>query len=129
MACGCGKDKQVLIFPCSGAADTGEITDRAARRLGQDGGAKMYCLAGIGAGMESFVKIALDSAGVLALDGCPQDCAKKTLESHGVRVSGHLRITDEGMPKGQSPATQDRVSAVILKSQVILQQLMAGEHA
>ncbi len=37
-----------LIFACSGAADVGEISDRAARRLTKEGKGKMYCLAGVG---------------------------------------------------------------------------------
>lgn len=129
MVCDCGKEKQFLVFPCSGAADTGEITDRVARMLGKSGAAKMYCLAGIGAGMESFIQVASDSTGVLALDGCPQDCAKKTLESHGVPVSGHMRITDEGMPKGQSPATEERVSAIARKAHEMLQKIRESTHA
>lgn len=38
-----------LILVCSGAADVGELTDRAARELNRTGGAAMSCLASIGA--------------------------------------------------------------------------------
>ncbi|MBT4482837.1 MAG: zinc-binding protein, partial [Candidatus Latescibacteria bacterium] len=38
-----------LIFPCSGAADVGEISDQIARKLTRDGIGKMFCLAGVGA--------------------------------------------------------------------------------
>ena len=37
----------VLIFACSGAADVGEISDKAARTITQEGIGKMFCLAGI----------------------------------------------------------------------------------
>ena len=37
-----------LIFSCSGAADVGEISDRAARKLSAEGAGKMFCLAGVG---------------------------------------------------------------------------------
>jgi uncharacterized metal-binding protein len=39
----------VLVFPCSGGSDVGELADRGARKLSQAGTAQMYCLAGIGA--------------------------------------------------------------------------------
>ena len=49
--CGCTAGEVVkLVFPCSGGSNVGELADRAARQLEQDGTAKMYCLAGIGAG-------------------------------------------------------------------------------
>ena len=38
-----------LVFVCSGAADVGEITDRAARQLRDKGLGAMSCLASIGA--------------------------------------------------------------------------------
>ncbi|MEK7995130.1 MAG: putative zinc-binding protein, partial [Planctomycetota bacterium] len=34
-----------LIFACSGAADVGEIADRAARRMTRNGSGSMFCLA------------------------------------------------------------------------------------
>ncbi|MCX6348486.1 MAG: hypothetical protein NTV79_03145, partial [Candidatus Aureabacteria bacterium] len=48
-SCGCGGTVK-LVFPCSGASDTGEIADRAARKLSAEGTGNMYCLAGIGGG-------------------------------------------------------------------------------
>ena len=38
----------VLIFPCSGGSNVGQIANAAAVRLTQEGRAKMYCLAGLG---------------------------------------------------------------------------------
>ena len=46
---------------------------------------------------------------VLALDGCPIDCARKTLEQHGITGFQHLRVTDLGLKKGQSPANAQNV--------------------
>ena len=39
-----GRDK--LIFACSGAADVGEISDRAARKLSKDGVGSVEALRG-----------------------------------------------------------------------------------
>ena len=52
--CACGTAPK-LIFPCSGAADVGEIADRAARRLSKEGAGKMYCLAGVGGHIEDML--------------------------------------------------------------------------
>jgi uncharacterized metal-binding protein len=38
-----------LVFACSGAADVGELTDRAVRQLHREGVAAMSCLASIAA--------------------------------------------------------------------------------
>ena len=42
----CAKGANTLIFSCSGAADVGEIADRAARKLTRERMGKMFCLAG-----------------------------------------------------------------------------------
>jgi len=46
-----------LIFPCSGAADVGEISDKAARGLTAQGHGKMFCLAGIGGNINGIIRI------------------------------------------------------------------------
>jgi uncharacterized metal-binding protein len=98
-----------LIFPCSGAADVGEVADKAARKLTADGVGKMYCLAGIG-GRVSGVMASTRAAGrILAIDGCPLDCARSTLELAGFSDFEHFRLTDLGMEKGKSPATVERI--------------------
>ena len=44
-----------LIFSCSGVADVGEISDRAARMLSKSGAGKMFCLAGIGGNISGMI--------------------------------------------------------------------------
>ena len=47
--CECGSNGGLqLVFSCSGAADTAELADRAARKVHRSGEARMYCLAGVG---------------------------------------------------------------------------------
>lgn len=43
-------------------------------------------------------------ADVGEIDGCPVDCARKTLEAAGLNPDQYLRITDCGFVKGQAPA-------------------------
>ena len=99
-----------LIFSCSGAADVGEISDRAARKLTAEGAGKMFCLAGVGGRVSGIMASTQAAAAILAIDGCPLDCARKTLEEAGFTQFAHLRLSDLGMEKGKSPATEERIS-------------------
>jgi uncharacterized metal-binding protein len=96
-----------FIYPCSGAADVGELADRAARLLAQADVGSMSCLAGIGGNISGFVQSAKSAGKNLVIDGCPLDCAKKTMERAGVTSILHIRVTDCGFKKGHSPVTDD----------------------
>lgn len=102
-----------LIFSCSGAADVGEISDRAARKLSAEGAGKMFCLAGVGGRVSGIMASTQAAAAILAIDGCPLDCARKTLEEAGIEQFAHVRLNDLGMEKGKSPATEERIVQVI----------------
>ncbi len=90
----------LLIFPCSGASDVGGIADQAARELTGRGVGKMYCLAGIGGRVSGILKTTEAAAGILAIDGCPLGCARKTLEQAGFDDIVHLEVTALGFEKG-----------------------------
>ena len=109
-----------LIFPCSGAADVGEISDRAARKLTVMGTGKMFCLAGIGGNISGMIASAKGADRVLAIDGCAVDCARKTLEQRGIEGFLHFRVTDLGMEKSKSPASQERIDVVTEKGREML---------
>lgn len=107
--CGCAcSQAPKLVFSCSGAADVGEIADQAARKLTRDGKGKMFCLAGIGGRVSGIVKNTEAASLIVAVDGCPLDCARKTLEEAGFTDFQHVRVTDLGLTKGESPCTEDR---------------------
>jgi uncharacterized metal-binding protein len=102
-----------LIFACSGAADVGEISDLAARKLTKEGIGKMYCLAGIGGRVQGIMKTTQSAAHILAIDGCALDCVKLSLEEAGFKKYDHMRVTDLGLEKGKSPASKDNISTVV----------------
>jgi uncharacterized metal-binding protein len=102
-----------LIFSCSGAADVGEISDRAARKLSADGAGKMFCLAGVGGRVSGIMASTQAAAAILAIDGCPLDCTKKTLEEAGFKQFAHIRLNELGMEKGKSPVTDERIGRVV----------------
>lgn len=117
--CACG-DAPTLVFPCSGAADVGEISDRAARKLTRDGVGKMFCLAGLGGHVESFLTNTKAAGEILVIDGCPVDCAKKTLEHAGFNGFLHFRVTDKGFEKGKSPATDKAITDIAAHGRMML---------
>jgi len=59
--CGGSAKKTVLLYACSGGANVAEIADRAARELMFSGCGSMFCLAGIGAGIQGMVQTAKDA--------------------------------------------------------------------
>lgn len=121
-ACNCTEESgpPALVYPCSGAADTGEIADRAARRLDAENVAWMSCLAGIGARASGLIANAAAAPVLIAIDGCPLDCAKKTLELAGFTNVKHVRVTDLGFRKGQSPADEDAIRQVAAAAAALL---------
>jgi uncharacterized metal-binding protein len=118
-SCTCLKPA-TLIFACSGAADVGELSDRVARQLAKAIAGKMYCLAGLGAGIEAYVKTTKEAGRVLAIDGCPTNCAKQVLERAGIPNFIHVQIAEFGMAKGASPASDQNVAAVVARCVQIL---------
>ena len=110
-----------LIFSCSGAADVGAVSDQAARRLNQDGVWAMFCLAGVGGRVDSIMEKTRSASQILAIDGCGLDCVKKTLELAEIANVKHLRVTDLGLEKGKSPATDQNVDLIVTQGQAMLQ--------
>ncbi|GAB4032149.1 MAG: putative zinc-binding protein [Elusimicrobiota bacterium] len=109
--CACG-GKAMMVLPCSGSADVGELADRAARKLSRETCVKMSCLAGIGGNISGFIASANGADLVIVIDGCPVSCAKKTLETHGIKKFKHLKVTDCGFEKGKSSVTESNIEKV-----------------
>lgn len=109
-----------LIFACSGAADVGAVADGAARELTALGAGKMYCLAGIGGRVPGILKTTADAERILAIDGCPLDCTRLSLEEAGFTEFEHMRVTDLGLEKGKSPATEENTTRVVQAAREVL---------
>lgn len=98
----CGGSGETLVFTCAGAAHCGQVANRAALQLTQEGAAQVFCLAAVAAGIADKVARARRAAVRVAIDGCEDHCARKTLENAGLAVDVHLELTGEGIEK--SPA-------------------------
>ena len=111
-----------LIFACSGAADVGAVADQAARQLTKDGTGKMFCLAGIGGRVSGIMKTTEAAQAILAIDGCPLDCTKKSLEEAGFTNFKHLQLADLGLTKGETEVSESNVTTVVQKGAEMLQE-------
>jgi uncharacterized metal-binding protein len=99
----------VLIFTCSGASDVGELADRTARRLTRSGSGKMFCLAAIGGRVQQYIEDTQSAREIIIIDGCSNDCAKKTLDT--IHVRGQVfNLEKLGFEKGKSPATGQNIN-------------------
>jgi len=117
-ACCAGAPK--LVLPCSGSSDVGGLADQAGRKMTIDGTGKMYCLAGIGGRIPSFVESTRAATKVLVIDGCPEECARKTMEQAGLKGFVHLKLAEMGFAKGATRVTPALIQQVADKGAKLL---------
>jgi uncharacterized metal-binding protein len=117
--CECGESPK-LVFACSGAADVGAVADLAARKTTKDGAGKMFCMAGIGGRVPGIIETTKAASKILAIDGCPLDCVKLSLENAGFTDFDHLRVTDLGMVKGETDISDGNVAETAAKAAELL---------
>ncbi len=104
----------ILIFPCSGGSDVGELSDRAARKMAKCGQAKMFCIAGIGAHVPGMIESAKAGNKLIAIDGCQVACSKKILEHAGFTPIA-FNLKDMGFDKGKTRIDDDSIEKVLSK--------------
>ena len=93
---------EVLLFPCSGGSNCGQIANQVAIQLTEGNVGKIYCLAGNGAHESVMLDTARAARRVVAIDGCSIACAKKTIEHAGITVTDWICVTEEGVAKSYS---------------------------
>jgi uncharacterized metal-binding protein len=111
--CMCNKTG-VLIFPCSGAADVGELSDSMARKMAKSGQVKMACLAGIGAHIPGMIESVKAAKKIIAVDGWQTACSSKTLEHAGFKVEAY-NLRDLGFEKGKTKVDEDSIKSAASK--------------
>ncbi len=90
---------EILIFSCAGSSNVGQIANQAAVRLTQEGIGRYFCLAGIGGHVSGMIESTKAGKMLIAIDGCPVACAKKTLEHAGFNIDEYVQVTDLGIEK------------------------------
>jgi len=85
---------EILIFSCAGSSNVGQIANQAAIKLAQSGVGRYFCLAGIGSHVSGMIESTKAGKMLIAIDGCPVACAKKTLEHAGFQIHEYVQTTD-----------------------------------
>lgn len=112
-----------LVFACSGAADVGEIADKAARILKKENIGNMFCSVGLGGNVWPILKATAMASEILAIDGCQLACTEKSLRNIGIKHYNHLCLTDLDMEKGKSPVNKESVQKVVeICKEILIQQ-------
>jgi uncharacterized metal-binding protein len=114
--CLCGSLDDVRIVACSGASNVGQIANQAAIELAKEKVGGFFCLAGVGAHIKGMVKAGKEADLVVAIDGCPVQCAAKTLQHAEIEPAIQVIVTDLGIEKSHDiSVTEKECSAVIEK--------------
>jgi uncharacterized metal-binding protein len=75
-------------------------------------------LAGIGGHVSGMIESTKAGKMLIAIDGCPVACAKKTLEHAGFNTGEYVQVTDLGIEKNHlfslDPTDVERVSDHII---------------
>jgi uncharacterized metal-binding protein len=112
--CCCGNEGVTLLYPCSGGADVGALSDRIARKLAKEGYGKMSCLAGIGSDISGFIESAKCADLNITIDGCSLRCAAKNFENRGI-TSASIVLTELGFQKGKTEINDEVVDSALEK--------------
>lgn len=119
--CSCCSEN-IAIFPCVGASNVGQLSNKIAIELDKKEIGNLMCTAGIGARASGIMKSAEASDRIIAIDGCPVNCASKTLELAGFKVDSHIIISEFGIKKTrEKELKEDEVSEALKKTLEILQ--------
>ncbi|MBX7220769.1 MAG: hypothetical protein K1Y36_12540 [Blastocatellia bacterium] len=116
-----------IVYACSGCSSIAQLANQVALDLDRAGRAEMSCIAGVGGGVKPLVKKAKSGRRIIALDGCPLQCARHCLQERGITPTLHYTLTQMGIEKHyhQDFDQQDRQ---MVETQVLhdLEQLEQG---
>lgn len=93
------EDNLPLVYACSGCSNVAQLANDIALKLDSDGIAEMSCIAGIGGNVKSIVKKAKSNRPIIAIDGCPLQCAKSCLSNINLSPNEHIILTDYSFKK------------------------------
>lgn len=126
-----GKDRSVfpLVYSCSGCSSAAQMANHIALELDRREVAEMSCIAGVGGGVPSLVKLATSGRPVVAVDGCPLECVRHCLARHGVAPSLHWRLDEHGVKKRYHAQFDPDQAAALAQEVAADVELLAAERA
>jgi len=118
---GCCGGAPRLVFACSGASDVGAVADQAARRVSRMRLASMGCLAAVANELDFAMDPVKAAERIIVIDGCPENCARLTMEKAVVSAFDHILLSELGMEKGHTKVDQDHVAQVYERAEALLE--------
>ncbi len=109
---GCCGGAPRLVFACSGASDVGAVADQAARRVSRMKLASMGCLGAVANGLEFATDPLKRAERIIVIDGCPENCARLTMEKAGAQSYDHILLSELGMEKRHTKVNQEHITRV-----------------
>lgn len=97
-----------MLLACSGASNVGQLTNQACVELTQEGFGKMFCLAGVGGKLASFIQAVREAPELVVLDGCEKGCARAIMQEAGLPLRGYVVLTQQGIVKNKDLTPQRR---------------------
>jgi uncharacterized metal-binding protein len=110
--CGCS---DVRVVTCSGASNVGQIANQAAIELAKEKVAGFFCLAGVGAHIKGMVKLAKETGLMVSIDGCPVQCAAKTLQHAEIEPAIQIIVTEHDIEKSHDIALDEEVCSRVVE--------------
>lgn len=108
-------NSDVKIVACSDASNVGQIANQAAIDLAKAKVGGFFCLAGVGAHIKGMVKSGKEADLVIAIDGCPVQCAAKTLQHAEIEPAIQIIVTELGIEKSHDIAVDMRDCSVVIE--------------
>jgi uncharacterized metal-binding protein len=125
-----GRDRTVfpLVYSCSGCSSAAQMANHIALELDRADVAEMSCIAGVGGDVPSLVKLAKSGRPVVAVDGCPLECARNCLARHGVTPDLHFQLAEHGVRKRYHMQFDPAEAAVLAREVADDVALLAAER-
>ena len=102
------------VVTCSGASNVEQIANQAARELEKEKMAGFFCLAGVGAHIKGIVKSAKEADLIVAIDGCPVQCAAKTMQHAEIEPAIQIIVTELGVEKCHDIVLDEKICAKVV---------------
>jgi uncharacterized metal-binding protein len=105
----------VRIVSCSGASNVGQIANQAAIELSKAKVGGFFCLAGIGAHIKGMVRSGKDADLMVSIDGCPVQCAARTLQHAEIEPAIQVIVTELGIEKSHDIALDETACSMVVE--------------
>ena len=88
-----------IVYSCSGCSSAAQMANTIAIQMDREEIAEMSCIAGVGGDVKSLVRTATSGRDIIAIDGCPLSCCKRSLARHEVEPKHHFDLSKFKVPK------------------------------